>query len=216
MTERRTLETDPPNLLMKMAEYSENKKLKVRILEDGSIFIDRDPKKFYHVLEYLRTKRLPGKDCKLTAEILKEEFNYYAIEFAEENCTNDHFWQLRKDNPIFQNAAIFLKEYWQSISEIIRSSIKLKLGWKSKKEEEGYFNFCAPSSILICIISLYSIQPQNKKLNLGQKEIEFKNCYTDNFFMALCELIEERYSIECLCRQYEYSFMVYAKIKRKL
>ena len=65
---------------MKLVEYSKNGKMTIDMLEDGSIFIDRDPKKFYYLLEYLRTSKLNNKyKDHFSKKIMKEEFEYYSI-----------------------------------------------------------------------------------------------------------------------------------------
>jgi hypothetical protein len=49
-------------------------------LNQGSVFIDRDGVRFRHVLNYLRTGKLPSFDAAWRYEEVAEEADFFALE----------------------------------------------------------------------------------------------------------------------------------------
>lgn len=72
--------------------------------EDGSFFIDRNPKLFGVLLDFLRTDKLDFEPCKVNMTKLREEFEFYSVPFpntvafanGEKSATMGQAYQVNK------------------------------------------------------------------------------------------------------------------------
>ena len=79
VTTRQTLLKEPQSVLGKMFEI-DSPLQPAAMLKDGSYFIDRDPKKFEMILNYLREDELADDLSKTELKNLKIEASYFKLE----------------------------------------------------------------------------------------------------------------------------------------
>jgi len=86
-TTRQTLLTDPGSMLAKM--FDPVSPLQPGVMRDGAYFIDRDPKYFGIILNYLRCRQLILEpDCHVSLESIKLEASYFGLRSLEEEIVD--------------------------------------------------------------------------------------------------------------------------------
>jgi hypothetical protein len=83
-----TLSSLGPNLLSQMAEHLSNKTMSVKLDPSGNIFIDRDPKAFAVILEFLRngTMFIPRR---MAWQHICSELDFYCIPYENAKCVDN-------------------------------------------------------------------------------------------------------------------------------
>jgi len=81
ITTRQTLLSDPASMLAKM--FNPESSLRPGLMKDGAYFIDRDPKYFPYVLNYLRNGQIL-LDSDISLEAIKCEASYFGLVNLEE------------------------------------------------------------------------------------------------------------------------------------
>ena len=199
ITTNTTIETDQENMLMKLVEYSENGKFKVNKTEEGEIFIDRDPKKFSLILDYLRTKKLnPLYKQNYTKELLMDEFDFYSIPWPFHlNKRIDIPPNLLDDqNCLF--ALSFLEQYWTiAVKQINESNQSVRYVVKDQSQSKNIDSKYKICNTVTLPFFFSCNNLREKYATLFKQRIEFKEEYlNENYVVAISYLIQINFDIQ--------------------
>ena len=107
-TTRRTLVSEPNSVLADMFEFADDSaNVGAKNEENGALFIDRDPKYFSVVLNYLRNKKVEmNKDIDLN--YLMEEAKFYGIQGMVEILEKDQQEKKRRTDKCKRRLIMFV------------------------------------------------------------------------------------------------------------